>query len=457
MPAPPANRFRPYATAALLLVGVFVGALVMGWLAPPRAVLAVVQAPPDRPLAQDERIALRFNLPVLPEKPDAKPLPLPVIQPAIDGRWTWTDRATLEFAPSSNWTEATAYRITLPRDLRAAGGFRLPENTAPIEVRTAALAVVGVEQIGFTEGTSRLRLTFNQPVDPAAIAQAVTISRKDPAAKPAVSASGASATVVELAIAAAPGPVELALPPGFRGVRGPLGLAAAWQQSLVLGHQLAVTTATPATPVHGQSTITLALNRQPGRFDALIPRIRVEPALPVAATIGDSRLILTGAFVPGQVYRVELAPAWPADEPSLALADLPAAAVFPVTIPPRPAGLWLSSDASGAVELGAFQVPAAKVQALDANGAVLATWDWAAIGSGDEARVRLPLSELLPERAGTFRLVARNEAAKAEASLTLHQSQTAIRPEPVVVLVRSARQRAPLRETALVGRTVRAE
>ena len=457
MPAPPPNRFRPYATAALLLVGVFVGALVMGWLAPPRAVLAVVQAPPDRPLALDERIVLRFNLPVLPEKPDAKPLPLPVIEPAIEGRWTWTNRETLEFAPATGWTEATAYRITLPRDLRAAGGFRLPETTAPIAVRTAALAVVGVEQVGFTAGTSRLRLTFNQPVDPAAIAQAVTISGKDPAAKPTISASGASATVVELAVAAAPGPVELALPPGFRGVRGPLGLATVWQQSVVLGHQFTVSAATPATPVHGQSTIALALNRQPGRFDALIPRIRIEPALPVAVTLGDGRLTLAGEFVSGQTYRVEVVPAWPADEPTLALADLPAAANFAVTIPPRPAGLWLAADANGAVELGAFQAPAARVQALDAKGEVLATWDWTAAGPGDEARVRLPLSELLSDRAGTVRLVARNEATKTEATLTLHQAHTTIRQEPLAAALRTARHRAPLREPALTGRSVKAE
>ncbi|MCB0215488.1 MAG: Ig-like domain-containing protein, partial [Chloroflexi bacterium] len=134
--------------------------------------------------ADEARIVLRFNHPVVPlvDSAAAAELPAPAsIEPALDGEGVWLDTATWRFTPSEDLQPSTEYRIQLDADLTDLLGGRLGEATE-LRFTSAWPAVLRTwPEIGAIDaGASQpISVTFNQPVDPASAEAAFSLAPAD--------------------------------------------------------------------------------------------------------------------------------------------------------------------------------------------------------------------------------------------------------------------------------------
>ena len=278
-------------------------------------------------------------------------------------------------------------------------------------MHTPALAVREARLVTYGEnGAATVEMLFNQPVDPAAIAKRLIVEAPggDGAAKPVVTAQGAArAAVVRFAIAGLPQPAFekdsaaptdpatsggallsapagghvvshpgvtalLRLPGGTTGAGGPLGLEREWSSALPLGATLALTDAWAQIPAAGDASVHLGLNGAAIPAELLAKLVHVTPALRVKIEAVPGGLVLRGGFTPGETYTVALDAVWPehGDDPTLALASLPAACTATLAIPQRPRALWLERvDGVGQVTVRGSRVESAALAVYPADAA----------------------------------------------------------------------------------------
>ena len=93
--------------------------------------LSVVAARPQGPMEGEVRPTLTFSKPVvaLGSVEHEKGLPTPiVIEPRLEGEWRWLGSATTEFVPKGLVPYSTAFKVTVPKGLRAVDGSTLAEE-----------------------------------------------------------------------------------------------------------------------------------------------------------------------------------------------------------------------------------------------------------------------------------------------------------------------------------------
>ena len=491
MPAPPLHR-RPWfaATAGFALAGLAGWAAYEWLLWLPKDILEVTQGPlPDQEVSGRATLRWSFNLDVVaPEqvgKPEPKP---PTLTPVTAGTWTWTDRRSLSFTPDLPLVDGTPYTIALAKDqLRTSAGFRLAQDLRA-SVHTPALAVREARLVTYAEnGAATVEMLFNQPVDPTAIAKRLVVEAPggDGAAKPTVTAQGAAhAAVVRFTIAGLPQPALekdsapptdldtalaggallsapagghvvshpgvtalLRLPGGTTGAGGPLGLAREWSSALPLGATLALSDAWAQIPADGDATVHLGLSGAGIPEDLLPKLIHVTPALRVKIEAVPGGLVLRGGFTPGESYTVALDAVWPehGDDPTLALATLPAACTATLAIPQRPRALWLERvDGVGQVTVRGSRVEAAALAVYPADAATDAAplrqeqVTLAATSEEEPAQLRLDAQRLLRDLpTGSYEVRLTGEVGDADAenapalTIRLHLDAVAVAPGAV--------------------------
>ncbi len=93
--------------------------------------LVVVAARPQGPMQGDVRPTITFSKPIvaLGSVEYEKGLPTPItIEPRIEGEWRWLGSATTELVPKGLVPYATAFKVTVPKGLRAVDGSVLAED-----------------------------------------------------------------------------------------------------------------------------------------------------------------------------------------------------------------------------------------------------------------------------------------------------------------------------------------
>ena len=368
MPAPPTTPIRPWLPIVLALALVnALGWLGYVWLVRlPRAVLEV--STPAAVLPGDAW-TWRFNLDVVADLAvGTTPEQVPTIEPHVPGAWSWRDQRTLDFVPTVDLPPATTFVVRLAeRDLRSVSGFRLAQDQI-CAVRTPPLRAEGVRQVTFNAaGEYTVELAFDRPVNPAALAGRIVV---EPAAGgaslPVTTTTTARGTTLRLAVGPSPaldgGDARVRLTPAPAGpprldVDAPLRLDPSWSATLGLGHRLALREAVASAPTRGDPSLTLRFADREVPLDLAARLVRVEPAVPFTPRAAGGALVLTGAFIPGDTYRVVLDAAWPeGTAPAHDLAAYPAAGAAQVTVGDRAPGAWFVRDGErlriGAVNLG---------------------------------------------------------------------------------------------------------
>ena len=379
----PPPQLRTRLIAALVALAVINGAwLAYAWLSwVPRDLLEVVALPPAQ---VDGHATLRFvfNLDMVgAEGLGQPPTASPEITPAVAGSWTWTDARTLTFSPRENLPAASAFNIRLACEaMRAASGLRLAHEVR-LAVHTPALSLQGARLESFApEGRAIVVLDFNQAVDPRTIAHALVVTAAvaapERAAAPppqVVALETAPSARIRLRIESGErfelAAALLALPGGTCGSAGPLGLAAAWQTRLDLGHVLGVRALAVDAPPRGEITIHLSTGATEVTRDCLADALTISP--PVAYRVHPTAqgLDLVGAFSPGADYRIAVAARYPEEHPLHPLAAYPAGSSWLAAIPTRRPGVWLAEQAvrDGHIALGAQALAQATVEVLKAD------------------------------------------------------------------------------------------
>jgi len=192
----------PPRSKAWLLIAIFIAinAAWAGWTWftwVPRAVLEVAATERSGAPGQ-ELLTWRFNLDVVDAVGQAKPPELvPIITPPLPGRWHWSSPRTLVFEVAGPLPLATTFTATLASEqFRSVQGFRLHAPAQQIW-STPALAVSSAVVETFDREGTTIALTFNQPVDPLAIAKQLAVEwpvgdvvvTTTPAVAPTLSAS----------------------------------------------------------------------------------------------------------------------------------------------------------------------------------------------------------------------------------------------------------------------------
>lgn len=305
--------------------------------------LRVVEFLPGNEAVIDGRTPLMWRFSRDVERGDPAVAPPATISPAISGRWRWQDARTLLFMPDGRLPKASRIRISLlPQRLRSCEGGTM-RAAYEVAVRTAPLRVVSVGQGGFEDNNRFIiRLQFNDHVLPADVAAKLTLTGPD--GRPVHFAMHGDGADEVLRVITEPVPagddgqtqVTVKLAAGLRGLSGPLGLEADFEQAIPLNASLSVASYSALAPARGKPAIRLTFN---GHTSAEILRkvVSVSPAVPFAIEAEYwRRWSIVGDFVPGTRYTVNLGRAPAGTDARLC----PRPESFSVAIPDRASGVW---------------------------------------------------------------------------------------------------------------------
>jgi segregation and condensation protein A len=414
----------------------------------PKNVVEIARAPvtenaelTGRPLFQ-----WTFNMDVVDDKGLSQPpAVVPTIEPALSGRWYWDNKRTLTFEPDADLPLATAFTATLKADdWYTAQGFSLAQAHS-CTWTTPALSIATHHIETFSREGTTLALTFNQAVNPAAIAQALTVEIPNntataPAENTTISADLSAdpssdtaatqkpqikllttepTTTVRVLIHDTPRTAAtVRLAAGTNGIAGPRGLATTWEQKIALQQSLILTTAEATVPTHGAISLAVSVSDPAAPRDLIATRVRVEPEIPVTLTTTSNGIALSGAFIPGETYTISSQAVWPEEladrAEKLPLSAFSADSRVRITIPARPDGIWSEGSAlnNGQLSLHARAITNAQVVITPANSnEAVATQE---LTWSNELPTTVPLAELSKSfPAGAYRLRIENAEKNA--------------------------------------------
>ena len=140
------------------------------------AVYAHVQS--DAIMSPRQSITLQFSSPMVPVAQvnsvvEMKDAPL-TLNPAIAGEGVWTNDQAFVFTPHVPYTPATRYTIALRPGLADLNGEEVIQK---LNFVSMPLAVQGIQQTNWQDDKLEVTVSFNLPVDPAALRAALTITR----------------------------------------------------------------------------------------------------------------------------------------------------------------------------------------------------------------------------------------------------------------------------------------
>lgn len=142
-------------------------------------VFAVVFGAPKGQTVDPPEISLVFNRPMVPLELAGNEAPPPVkLTPEVKGRWQWVGTNALVFVPDVRLPRATEFKVEVPKGTKSLAGDAL-DRPYVLEFSTARPRVVRVDtshERHRLPADATFTLWFNQPVDAAEVARAVTVS-----------------------------------------------------------------------------------------------------------------------------------------------------------------------------------------------------------------------------------------------------------------------------------------
>lgn len=126
---------------------------------------------------EQQRIRIVFSAPVVPlaeVQPTTEPPPWLSVTPPILARWRWAGTAELVGEPQAPLPRATAFEVTIAGSLTSVDGATLGQDVHFTFETPRPLATISKDTTGPADAFPIL-LTFNQPVDPASLAAALTV------------------------------------------------------------------------------------------------------------------------------------------------------------------------------------------------------------------------------------------------------------------------------------------
>lgn len=302
--------------------------------------------------------------------PEEAPLTL---RPPTPGRFVWTARDALSFAPEAPWRAGTAFVARWSPAFRAPGGA--PPEPRSFVFGTAALEWSGAAQEALSpDRRATLRLDFNAPVSAGALRATLRIETSD--GRPvAFEVSGGLDTARPLVTTepVATDRIALRLPRGFAGTGGPLGLADDRAVALDLQAAVALLRLEPVSESFEPNFVRVSFT-QPIDLETASAFVEIEPAVPFAVAADwhwwhGSTLRIAGGFESGRGYRITFRKGLKSTAGDALAADV-SRQVFMPDRPPalafRTAGRYLSPGGPmvvpvTAVNLRAFRVSAERV------------------------------------------------------------------------------------------------
>lgn len=327
------------------------------------------------------------------------------LSPRVPGTFVWGAEDELHYQPSVDWPDSTELVASFGRDLHATDGERVRMSGDLFRMPTARLRLVRLNDGGPTDDNAarQVWMIFNQPPDPAALERSLAV--KTPAGEPL------PATLTDrLGHDGAARLVKVTLDPLrverlvvtldasiLRAARGTLPPAETQVGELTLQPGLAITEVETESPGFGDGRIRLGFTRSVSP-DAIRSFLRVSPAVPFSVAHAyswwDSRIDLTGPFVPGVPYTVTAQAGLPARTVDGEVpARLPAAVVRRVIFNDRPASVAFPDEGrhltsshplrvtvrsvnAGEVELRLDRIRTQNLAAFAREDRKFADWSW---------------------------------------------------------------------------------
>lgn len=278
----------------------------------------VRQVLPVRDVDQASELAVVFDRPIAPADVIGITLQAPPfrIQPPLEGRWSWSEASKLVLQLDEPLAPGRVYRLLAEPDFQALTGFRLG-GEATYELRTAALELSNLWIASTSPAGLQLAFQFNQPVKPADLQAALTIttaatsSSSPESPQPRVLTLGPEREL--LVEVPRPEPREeqltVTLAAGLCGADAELGLEQGLVRKLALSRGFVPLNARAWASGSVNSALvylafseTLALGQE-------LPSLTITPPVePVSTRVSGSRLTLEGDFRSGETYRIEVGP-----------------------------------------------------------------------------------------------------------------------------------------------------
>ncbi len=149
--------------------------------APPAGILRTLPAPDTRRVTTDTLISIQFTRPLIPLTAlDAQPdvSRWVSIQPAVVGRFVWLGTATLGFRPTAGFRPSTTYQVDVQTGLPDAGGVGISKGLSWqfTTIQPDLVSVSPPNGAGNVDLDAPLVVTFNQPMDHAAVEAALRVA-----------------------------------------------------------------------------------------------------------------------------------------------------------------------------------------------------------------------------------------------------------------------------------------
>ncbi len=271
-------------------------------------------------IALQQNLVFRFNQPVVSDSllEQWSSRTYLRIEPAVDGRFRWTDTKELVFSPSSRFQPATEYKVYLTDELPRAGNLSLGVDPEPITVSTPMPALKNAEAFWTRAAAAldpelRLHLQFNYSIEPTNLQALLQVKHRGNLIQYTLLPPTEPDRIVirlqnpELSPDQATEDLEIFIQAGLATPEGPGKSKEPQKISLEVpeASELSIISVeTESTPDGGQIRLLcnqgLDLGDNPGKW------FSVNPSIPIRVEALDYGCLISGAFQPHTEYELTI-------------------------------------------------------------------------------------------------------------------------------------------------------
>lgn len=289
----------------------------------------VVFGSPKGATVDPSEVTLVFNRPMraldLAENQAAPPV---ILKPAVPGRWNWVGTSGLQFIPEApELARATEFTVEVPAGTRALDGSTMPKpyvlRFSTVRPKLLSVTAGGPYGNDSIEPESTFKLRFNQPVDEAEVARALTITAGDPAVRVSFDVKRPdpkNEQLVELVPRAKlplASPVEITADATLRGREGPLAASEPRSETFstygaLQFKRITCNEDTPHKRCGTDDGFAIELSN-PVKFKDIKRALKIDPPVKISwpRWLDDDdttqSLQIWARFVPGRTYHARLA------------------------------------------------------------------------------------------------------------------------------------------------------
>jgi alpha-2-macroglobulin len=289
----------------------------------------VVFGAPKGATVDPSEITLVFNRPMRPlELAESQAAPPVIIKPAVAGRWNWVGTSGLQFIPEGReLPRATEFTVEVPAGTKALDGSTMPKpyvlRFSTVRPKLLSINTGTPSSSDAIEPDATFKLRFNQPVDEAEVARALTVTVGDPGKLVAFDVKRPdpkNEQLVEIAPRAKlplASPVVISADATLRGREGPLAANEPRSESfatygVLQFKRITCTEDTPHKRCASDDGFSIELTN-PVKFKDIKRALKIEPAVKInwPRWLDDDdvtqNIQVWGRFVPGRTYRARIA------------------------------------------------------------------------------------------------------------------------------------------------------